>query len=207
MLRLSYKSSTSIEKLLGTHAVKAWTSIDNALQDHCVTTKTNFAVNKKKIVPVILKLLQTFGPSIPKNMSRHIFHEILVTLDDIAYYLANQSTLMVFTDERKYGETPTTPRSIPPAEHLFNTILSFQATAIKSKNEWVNNVASLKMKKKYYSKKNTKRMNLLTSYIQKMTDRIFIKWLCNSYTRTVSIYRSEICGHLKCKKTFLLYFC
>lgn len=125
------RAKNNMDKLLGTHAVQAWAILDKALQDYtnATTIPTLATTNKKTITPSI-KALAKFLPRVNSCMRRQVYDELLITLDDIVYYLGNRKSLMNFHDERKCGETPTTPRSIPPAEHVFDTLSAFKATVV-----------------------------------------------------------------------------
>ena len=215
-----FRNTRTLDKVLGSHARQAWTTLDNALQHFTETTSTPFSPTlsptatantssnfsrhffpepkRTNILHSVEKLLKTFGTGIPDRIRRRLYDEILITLDDVVYYLANQSTLMVFTDERKYGETPTTPRSIPPAEHLFNTLSTFRDAVQTCHDEWMEECATSKMKRKLATRTITKHMDLLTTYAAAITNKKFVTWLCNDDSKEVHAYRSEIAGHLRC---------
>ena len=128
------RATNNIDKLLGTHAVQAWTTLDKALQDYTnattIPTIPTLATTNKKTITPSFKALAKFLPRVNSCMRRQVYDELLITLDDIVYYLGNRKSLMNFNDERKCGKTPTTPRSIPPAEHVFDTLSAFKATVV-----------------------------------------------------------------------------
>ena len=66
------------------------------------------------------------------------------------------------------------------------------------KEEWIHNHAKKKYQKKFFGTKTKKHLTLLTDYINALTDRKFITWLCNNESTQTSMYRNEIAGHLKC---------
>jgi len=66
------------------------------------------------------------------------------------------------------------------------------------KEEWIHNHAKKKYQKKFFGTKTKKHLTLLTDYINALTNRKFITWLCNNESTQTSMYRNEIAGHLKC---------
>ena len=203
MLRSS--SRRALDKLLGKHAVKAWIALDDALvhyQQHYSTGKEQFqhksTLSRTTTTPSFSRLLTSFATSVPDRVRQRMRDGILQTLDDVVYYLANQSTLMVFNDERKSGETPTTPRSIPPAEHLFNTLNAFRDITIACKQEWMDDYASAKVRRKLTSRATLKHVDNIVDYATAISNKQFVTWLCNNESKDAANARRNIAGHLRC---------
>ena len=202
-------SRGTLNKILGTHAADAWTSLDAALQlyhakhssssySSTSSSSTTPLSTRKKLTTSMDKLLCSLGTSVPDQIRRRMREGMIQTLDDVVYYLANQNTLQVFNDERKCGETPTTPRSIPPAEHLHNTLTAFRILVCSCWREWMDDYATSKLRRKVSSSSMAKHMQQCVSYAGYISDKGFVRWLCQDETLETERFRRDIAGHFRC---------
>ena len=196
---------------MGKHGLGALAAMDAALREYYevgisddVSDVVSGLSEAQASIPMMSDVLTglntlyyNFGSQFMRNHDerRMLYDDFIATADDIVFFCSKRTELLsLLNDERKCGEAPTTPRSIPPQEHLNDSLDKLQNTF---EQVWQN---ILKRKHfSYFKKKKCKvAINKVRSYLTRVSDKTFMKTLVLNDSWQFCKHRRELSNHLRC---------